>query len=75
MKYVFIKNHQAEFSIKTMCRVLRVVRSGLYVWRKRRLQPGSRQQSRLLCYATVRQAFSEAKQRYDVPRLTDGLPE
>ncbi|MCF7237090.1 hypothetical protein L3W84_24965, partial [Escherichia coli] len=28
MKYVFIEKHQAEFSIKAMCRVLRVARSG-----------------------------------------------
>ncbi|OKU32679.1 transposase, partial [Escherichia coli] len=27
MKYVFIEKHQAEFSIKAMCRVLRVARS------------------------------------------------
>jgi len=33
MKYVFIENHQAEFSIKGMCRVLRVARSGWYAWR------------------------------------------
>ncbi|EMW30733.1 putative transposase [Escherichia coli 2785200] len=26
MKYVFIEKHQAEFSIKAMCRVLRVAR-------------------------------------------------
>ncbi|WP_447873072.1 hypothetical protein, partial [Serratia fonticola] len=30
MKYVFIEKHQAEFSIKALCRVLRVVRSGWY---------------------------------------------
>jgi putative transposase len=29
MKYVFIEKHQAEFSIKAMCRVLRVA-SGWY---------------------------------------------
>ncbi len=28
MKYVFIEKYQAEFSIKAMCRVLRVARSG-----------------------------------------------
>ena len=27
MKYVFIEKHQAEFSIKAMCRVLRVART------------------------------------------------
>ncbi len=30
MKYVFIENHRAEFSVKAMCRVLRVARSGWY---------------------------------------------
>ena len=29
---LFLEKHQAEFSIKTMCRVLRVARSGWYVW-------------------------------------------
>lgn len=75
MKYVFIEQHQAEFSIKAMCRVLRVARSGWYSWRKRRLQPGSRQQFRLLCDAAVHQAFTEAKQRYGAPHLADELPE
>ncbi len=32
MKYVFIEKHQAEFSIKAMCRVLRVARSGWYLY-------------------------------------------
>lgn len=33
MKYVFIEQYQPEVSIKTMCRVLRVTRSGWYPWR------------------------------------------
>lgn len=35
MKYVFTEKHQAEFSIKAMCQVLRVDRSGWYVLRWR----------------------------------------
>lgn len=73
MKYVFIKNHQAEFSIKAMCRVLRVACSGWYAWRLRRHQPNRRHQFRLVCDAAVRQAFSDAKQRYGAPRLADEL--
>lgn len=57
MKYVFIENNRAEFSIKAMCRVLCVARSGWYAWRLRR-------HFRLVCDAVVRQAFSDAKQRY-----------
>lgn len=38
MKYVFIEKYRSEFSIKAMCRVLRVDRSGWYAWRLRRHQ-------------------------------------
>lgn len=75
MKYVFIENHRAEFCIKAMCRVLRVARSGWYVWLRRRHQMSLRQQFRLTCDAAVHKAFFEAKQRYGAPRLADELPE
>jgi hypothetical protein len=42
MKYVFIEKHQAEFSIKAMCRVLRVARSGWYTWCQRRTRRKAR---------------------------------
>ncbi|ENR0232123.1 IS3 family transposase [Enterobacter bugandensis] len=74
MKYVFIEKHQAEFSIKAMCRVLRVARSGWYVWCSRRHQINTRQQLRLACDAAVLRAFTDAKQRYGAPRLADELP-
>ena len=73
MKYVFIEKYQAEFSIKAMCRVLRVARSGWYAWRLRRHQITPRQQFRLVCDKAVRKAFSDAKQRYGAPRLADEL--
>lgn len=75
MKYVFIEKHQAEFSIKAMCRVLRVARSGWYAWRIRRLQLSPRQQFRRQCDKAVSQAFHQAKQRYGAPRITDELRE
>jgi len=73
MKCVFIKKHQAEFSIKAMCRVLRIARSGWYAWRSRRHQISQQQQFRLACDAVLR-AFTDAKQRYGAPRLADELP-
>ncbi|WP_128178868.1 IS3 family transposase [[Pantoea] beijingensis] len=75
MKYVFIDKHQAEFRINAMCRVLQIARSGWYAWRLRRHRTGPRQQFRLTCDGAVRQAFTEAKQRYGAPRLADELPE
>ncbi|CAM3797014.1 IS3 element transposase [Rahnella bruchi] len=75
MKYVFIENHRAEFSVKNLCRVLQVARSGWYAWRLRRQQIAPRQQFRLVCDTAVRKAFTEAKQRYGAPRLAGELPE
>ncbi|CAK8742755.1 IS3 family transposase IS3F [Sodalis praecaptivus] len=75
MKYVFIQQHQAEFSIKAMCRVLRVARSGWYAWRKRRTVISAHQQFRRGCDSAVREAFTRAKQRYGAPRLADELHE
>lgn len=74
MKYVFIENHRAEFSVKAMCRVLQVARSSWYAWCLRRHQLNRRQQFRLVCDDAVRKAFSDAKQRYGAPRLADELP-
>ncbi|EGD1683284.1 transposase, partial [Escherichia coli] len=73
MKYVFIEKHQAEFSIKAMCRVLRVARSGWYTWCQRRTRISPRQQFRQHCDSVVLVAFTRSKQRYGAPRLTDEL--
>ncbi|HGH4843462.1 TPA: IS3 family transposase [Klebsiella pneumoniae] len=73
MKYVFIEKHQAEFSIKAMCRVLQVARSGWYARRSRHNQISKRQQFRLVCDDAVQKAFSVAKQRHGAPRLADEL--
>lgn len=56
-----------------MCRVFQVARSGWYVWHQRRHQINRRQRFRLVCDNVVREAFSDAKQRYGAPRLTDEL--
>jgi putative transposase len=73
MKYVFIEKHQAEFSIKAMCHVLQIARSGWYIWHQRRHQINRRQPFRLVCDNVLRQAFSNANQRDGAPRLTDKL--
>ena len=73
MIYIFIEKHRAEFTINTMCRVLRVARSGRYVWCRRRHQANSRQRFRRVCDETVSKAFNNAKQRYGAPPLVDEL--
>ncbi len=75
MKYVFIERHQAEFSIKAMCRVLGVSRSGCYARSNRREQPEPHQQFRQQCDRVACQIFHQEKQRYDAPLITDELRE
>ncbi len=68
MKYVFIEQHRAEFSIKAMCWMHRVAHSSWYVWRMRCCQITPDQHFRLICDETDRKAFAETKQRYGTPR-------
>ncbi|EKJ1471429.1 IS3 family transposase, partial [Salmonella enterica] len=44
-----------------------------YVWHQRRHQINRRQRFHLVCDNVFREAFSDAKQRYGAPRLTDEL--
>lgn len=75
MKYVFIEKHQAELSIKAMCRILRVARSGWYACVTRRAKLNPRQQFRQQSDEAISQAFHQEKQRYGAPRITDELRE
>ena len=35
MRYAFVAAHTGEFSVKRMCRLLKVSRSGYYAWKQR----------------------------------------
>ena len=39
VKYAFIQTHRREFRLASMCRVLRVYRSGYYAWLHESLSP------------------------------------
>lgn len=56
-----------------MYRVLKVARSGWYVWRTRRTLLSPRKQFCQQCDAAVSDAFHQAKQRHGAPCLTDAL--
>ncbi|PJX01642.1 IS3 family transposase, partial [Escherichia coli] len=71
MEDVFIDKHQAEYSLKAGCRVLRAPRGGWCSWWQRRPRLGSRQQFRRHCGSVVLAALTRSKQRYGAPRLTD----
>jgi putative transposase len=48
VKYAFIREHQDEFSVLAMCRVLKINRSGFYAWLKQPLSNRAIEDSRLL---------------------------
>ncbi|SEA62689.1 hypothetical protein SAMN02982996_02077 [Lonsdalea quercina] len=73
VKYVFIDKHQVEFSIKAMCWVLRVARSGWYAWQNRRTVTAFVGSSGAAVTAAVHETFWQAKQRYGAPCLADEL--
>ena len=56
MKYTFIDQHRAEFKVASMCRVLKVHRSGYYAWKADPLSNRAIEDSELLL---------EIKQSYD----------
>jgi transposase InsO family protein len=67
MKYVFMTAHEHEFSIKRMCRVLGVRRSGYYAWRKR--LPSKREQANQDLLARIREAFRISRSTYGSLRI------
>jgi len=66
-----MENHRSEFSVKKMCRVLVVSRSGYYIWGKHRKSDRQREDEHLLVY--IRDAFEKGRGTYGSPRVTAEL--
>lgn len=67
MKYEFIAEHEGRYSVKRMCRVLGVQRSGYYAWRQRPLS--ARGQANVELLDKVRQAFQDSRCTYGSQRI------
>ena len=67
MKYTFIADHQAEFHIQRMCRVLGVQRSGYYAWRRR--TPSARAQANEVLVEQIRAEHTTSRKTYGSPRI------
>lgn len=73
MRYAFIKEHTVEFRVSSMCRVLRVQRSGFYKWL---LKPKSeRQLADEKLMGEIRHFFAESDESYGSPRIHRDLQE
>ena len=70
---MFMEEHRGVFKLKSMSRVLKVSRSGYYVWRKRR--PSTREESNKGLLERIREVYRVSRKTYGSPRITNALNE
>jgi len=71
MKYRFIAEHAADYSIVRLCAALEVARSGYYAWRKRQPRPVSAAELALM--ASIKTIRRVTRQSYGYRRMTREL--
>lgn len=71
MRYAFIEAHRAEFSVRAMCRMLRVHFSGFYAWLKTPLSRRARKDVRQT--ALIQRAWEDSGKVYGYRKLHDDL--
>ena len=67
MKYAFMQAHEQEFSLKRMCQVLKVSRSGYYAWKGRPLSLQAQENEVLL--SQIRSIHQKSQGSYGSPRI------
>lgn len=71
MKYAFMEEHRGRFRVNSMCRVLKVSRSGYYAWKSR--TPSKRQLGNEKLLDHIRDVYSRNRNLYGSPRITAEL--
>jgi transposase InsO family protein len=71
VKYAFIQEHEAVFSVSRMCRVFDVSRSGFYDWLSR--PESARKQADRQLTEDIKQVFEDSRQTYGTRRIQDDL--
>jgi len=71
MKFKFILNHENEFDVIRMCRVLEVKRSSYYAWKKRPLSKRNQENMELL--KEIKEIFYDNFETYGSPRIFECL--
>ena len=67
MRYRFIKEHEKQFRLWLMCRVLEVSRGGYYAFRKRPESERTKENEKLL--AKIKDAHKKSNKTYGSPRI------
>ena len=71
MRYQYIREHREEFSVKRMCQLLGVTRSGYYAWRPDKHSP--REKANLELVEQIRSEFKRSRRTYGSPRIQVAL--
>lgn len=71
MKYAFIKEHHPVFTVRTMCRMLRVHPSSFYAWLRRQFSKRAVEDQRKT--GLIKDAWDESGKVYGYRKLHDDL--
>ena len=71
MRYAFVAEHRALFSVRAMCRCLRIHPSGFYAWLKNPLSRRAKEDARQT--GLIRQAWEESGKVNGYRKLHDDL--
>jgi putative transposase len=71
MRYKFIREHREEFSIKRMCQLLDVARSGYYAWQPE--NAGPRELENQLLVKQIHVEYKLSRETYGSPRIQASL--
>ncbi len=70
-RFQFIANHQHQFPVRRMCRLLQVSRSGYYAWRQRR--PSARKMANDKLSKQMKRLYADSRGTYGSPRIHAAL--
>lgn len=73
MKYAIVQQHECDYSISLMCRVMGVNRGGYSRWRDR--EPSARSRRRVHMEHQIQETYEEFEARYGARRIADELNE
>lgn len=71
MRYKFIREHCQEYSVKRMCQVLGVTRSGYYAWQPE--AAGPREVENRILVEQIQAEYKMSRETYGSPRIQAGL--
>jgi putative transposase len=71
MRYAYIREHRQEHSVKRMCQLLAVTRSGYYAWRPERTK--RRELANRVLVEQIRAEYKNSRKTYGSPRILAAL--